>query len=169
MSEEEKSLFDEIQDYEDISGLYEESDEAEEESNLLIGTQYDAPSAEQTFVNTKDGTVVDKKELTPLDIIKSFAKQTGNVIQDPRKSCKYCMERGYEGFDSKTKMPIPCRCLFRGKTEAQQNNDRLTDATNNRIHVSREQRRKMKKVLLKNYKKNKNAIYNNIDPEQKNG
>jgi hypothetical protein len=31
----------------------------------------------------------------------------------PSKGCRHCYGRGYEGWDSATRLPVPCRCMYR--------------------------------------------------------
>jgi len=127
-------------------------DEFESGEGLLTGAKYDVPDSADKFVDTKDGTVVDKKDLTPFQMIKAIAKQNNQNIKDPDKGCRKCYGRGYEGLDSQTKMPIPCRCLFRGKTASEKEADTMYDAKNNPGKIGRNQKRRMQAFLLKQYK-----------------
>ena len=120
---------------------------------LLTGSKYDIPDSKDTFVNTGDGSVVKKEDLSPFEIIKAVAKENGTKIQEPRKGCNHCNGRGFEGIDAKTKMPIPCRCIFRGKTKSEQEGENMYDAANKQhMKISRKQKRRMQRVLLSNYK-----------------
>jgi hypothetical protein len=119
---------------------------------LLTKSQYDVPDSADTFIDTKNGKVINKKDLTPFQMIKSIAKQNGNQIKDPNKSCTHCYGRGYDGLDSETNMPIPCRCLFRGKSETEKSDELMYDSKNMQRKTNRDQRRRMSKALFKQFK-----------------
>jgi len=128
-------------------------DEFESQEGLWTGnTKYDVPDNADKFVDTKDGTVVDKEDLTPFQMIKAVAKQNNHNIKDPDKGCRKCYGRGYEGMDSETKMPIPCRCLFRGKTEKEKEADMMYDMKNNPGKLTGLQKRRVAKALFKQFK-----------------
>jgi len=133
-------------------------DEFESGEGLLTGAKYEAPDNADKFVNTQDGTVVDKKDLTPFQMIKAIAKQNNHPIQNPSPGCKKCYGRGYEGFDSATKMPIPCRCLFRGKSNDEKANNMMYDMKNNPGKISRGQKRRMQQLLLNRFRTQKKLI-----------
>jgi hypothetical protein len=137
-----------------------ENDIEESDGSLLINSRYDIPDNADTFVDTKDGSVVKKEDMTPFQIIKAIAKQNNLNIKDPSKSCKHCYGRGYESIDSATKMPIPCRCLFRGKTDQEKMSEAMYDSKKNTGRISRQQKRKMRKLLLNNYKLQKKFMLN---------
>lgn len=133
-------------------------DDFESGEGLLTGTKYDVPDSADKFVDTKDGTVIDKKDLSPFQMIKAIAKQNNHNIKEPSKGCKKCYGRGFEGFDSETKMPVPCRCLFRGKSEQEKSADMMYDMKNHPGKITRSQKRKMQKILLKQFKLQKKII-----------
>jgi len=138
-----------------------EDDIEESDGSLLTNSRYDIPDNADTFVDTKDGSVVKKEDMTPFQIIKAIAQQNSLSIKDPSKSCKNCYGRGYESIDSATKMPIPCRCLFRGKTDQEKMAEAMYDSKKNNGRISRQQKRKMRKLLLNNYKLQKKFMLNN--------
>lgn len=135
-----------------------------ESGGLLTDAQYDVPEDADKFVDVKDGQVIDKDKLTPFQIIKSVAEQNGNKIKDPYKGCKHCYGRGFEGKDLKTQMPIPCRCLFRGRTEEEKSKD---DFYGSQIgyKLNRTQRRKISKNIFKNFKLQRKLLKNKIFDE----
>jgi len=141
-------------------------DEFESGEGLLTGSNYDVPDNVDKFVDTKDGTVVDKKDLTPFQMIKAIAKQNNHTIKDPSKGCKKCHGRGYEGIDSETNMPIPCRCLFRGKSAKEKEADNMYDAKNNPGKIGRNQKRRMQQILLKQFRLQKNLIKKITDKKE---
>lgn len=124
-----------------------------ESGDLLTNVNYDVPTNEDAFVDGSAGNIIKKDDMTPFEIIKAIAKENGVDIQDPSKGCKKCHGRGYEGFETKTKMPFPCRCLYRNRTEIDKMNENLYDSEKMNKHISRAQRRRMAKFLKNNFKK----------------
>lgn len=141
-------------------------DDFESGEGLLTDATYDVPDIADKFVDTKDGTVIDKKDLTPFQMIKAIAKQNNHTIKDPSKSCKKCYGRGYESMDTKTKMPIPCRCLFRGKSAEEKEADLMYDSKNNPGKISRTQKRRMQRVLLNQFNFQKKLIRKITDKKE---
>jgi len=135
-----------------IESSNDDDDDYDSSEGLLTGAKYESPDTADKFVDTKDGKVIDKENLTPFQIIKSIAKQNNHEIKDPAEGCKKCYGRGYEGMDSETQMPIPCRCLFRGKSEKEREMDLMYDSKNNQGKIVRTQKRRMKAFLLKQYR-----------------
>jgi len=129
-------------------------EESETGEGLLTGAKYEVPTDAGAFVDTKDGKVIKREDLTPFQLIKAIADQNGYKIKNPDKSCRHCYGRGYEALDSKTQMPILCRCLFRGRTLEEKRSDELKDSK--QILVTRAQRRKIAKSLLKQIRSKKN-------------
>lgn len=168
----ETNFNEELKNPENINGLFipssVEDDNIEEESDgsLLTSSRYDIPDNADTFVDTKDGSVVKKEDLTPFQIIKAIAQQNNLNIKDPSKSCKHCYGRGYESIDSATKMPIPCRCLFRGKTDQEKMSEAMYDSKKNNGRISRNQKRRMKQFLLKNYKLQRKFMLNKHENDE---
>lgn len=81
--------------------------------------------------------------LTDFDKIKATAKVMGIKIQDPRKNCKNCYGRGYTGFNTLTKQPITCHCIF---PKAQTQEEQLNQLVNGpQVVPNRAMRRKMEK------------------------
>lgn len=91
--------------------MAEEKFENEFNLNEYSDQQYEVNDVEE-FIDTETGTIVDKEKLTPLDAIKAVAKKLGQIVKNPRSGCRKCYGRGYIGRDSKTKMPIPCNCIY---------------------------------------------------------
>lgn len=83
------------------------------EDDLFLGGGYSAPEKKEAVLNTTSGKLEDIKELPILEQIKIAAKKFNITMNDsPKKNCKKCYERGYVGFNSEDKTPIPCNCLF---------------------------------------------------------
>jgi len=143
----------ELQAPDEVSMYQPESfDDEFESSGLLTDSKYEVPETSESFIDTGEGKIINKDEMTPFQIIKSLAQQNNQEVKDPKKNCKYCHERGYEGLDAKTKMPIPCRCLFRGKSENEKMEESLYDSEKNQHRISREQKRRMSKFFTKQMK-----------------
>jgi len=87
------------------------------------------------LVDKDKNEVIDNTNTTPWMIIKAVAERTGITVKDPRKDCKNCYGRGYIGFNSKSKEPVPCSCIF---TAEQKEKDRP-------FKMNRAQKRKMEK------------------------
>lgn len=136
-------------------------DDYETSEGLLTKSNYVVPEDAGKFIDVKDGQVIDKDKLTPFQIIKSVAEQNGNKIKDPDKSCKHCYGRGFEGKDLKTQMPIPCRCLFRGRTEEEKSKDDFYGSQIDR-KLNHAQKRKISKTLFKNFKLQRKLLKNKI-------
>ena len=111
------------------------------------GQSYDIPEIKEEFVDVEKGEVVDKKNIPPIEIIRALANKYNYKIADPSKGCSHCNGRGYDGVDKDTKQFIPCRCLFRNRTERQRHSDEA-DA-NSRIKINRKQRRNFKPAMKK--------------------
>jgi hypothetical protein len=112
---------------------------------------YDLPEQREAFVDVEKGTVVDKKDIPPLEIIKAVANKQGIKLNLSAKGCHHCYDRKYIGFDSATKQPIPCSCLFRGRADDEKIKDNTAFATHtfNRAK-KREMRKNLKKFLRLN-------------------
>lgn len=111
------------------------------------GQAYAAPKDRDEFVDVEKGEVVDKKDIPPIEIIKEWAKRCNVPISDPNKSCKHCYGRGYSGTDAATHAPIPCSCLFRGRTAKEKYDE--TQRSQSMIKLNHESRRRMKKEIHK--------------------
>lgn len=133
-------------------------DDEYETGSLFTDAKYDVPDNADAFVETGEGKVIKRENMNPFEMIKAIAKENGTEIKDPRKSCKYCFERGYEGIETTTKMPVPCRCLFRGKTEEQKKQEGLYDSGRLNGKITRRQRRAMARMLKKNFKNQRKII-----------
>lgn len=149
---EEKSKVDEVLDQEENQLFVPENfDDEYESGGLFTGAKYDTPDDADAFVETGEGKIIKREDMTPFEIIKSIAKENGTELKDPKKDCKYCYERGYEGFETITKMPVPCRCLFRGKTEKEKEAEGVYDSGRINGRITRRQRRAMARMLKKNF------------------
>jgi predicted HTH domain antitoxin len=118
------------------------------DNDLLTTEKYDIPVDADVFIDTKGGDVTKKEDMTPWEIIKSMAQHNKVSIREPNNGCIHCYGRGFEGLDSKTKMPIPCRCIFRGRTEEQKNKESYFNSSIPK-RISREQKRNMSKFIHK--------------------
>lgn len=125
----------------------EDVDDSFEEINGFIEDEtYDDIGAEEAFVDTSEGKILDKDDVLPFDIIKAIATENGYEINDPAKGCKTCYGRGYQGIESKTRMPIPCPCIYPKKTQAEKDNEDFGDSQQNpflKRKPNREIRRRM--------------------------
>lgn len=112
--------------------------------------KYELPPQEEVVVSNK-GEVLDKKNLTPFQIIKLVAAQNQIEINDPNPSCKHCYGRGYLGVEHLTKKPVPCSCVFPEQSLNQKVNDKIVDAKflNGNPNPNRKQRREYDKILKK--------------------
>ena len=99
------------------------------DNSELYGQSYDLPEDKSGIMDTKTGDVISSDELTPLDVIKAVAKETGIELRDPNEGCKKCYGRGYIGRDSMTKQPIPCTCIYPAKSEDDEIQDRIAEQT----------------------------------------
>ena len=128
-------------------------DDFVEDEGILTGEQYDVPEDVDGFVDADTGEILKREDMTPWQIIKAIAKQNNVQIRNPAKGCNHCYEKGYEGLDHSTKMPVPCRCLFRGKTEKEKQVEAYYDASKMTKKISREQKRKMSKFIKSAFRK----------------
>ena len=107
---------------------------------------YELPEKREAFVDVEKGEVVDKKDISPLEMIIAIANRQGVKLNLTVKGCKICYDRKYIGFDSNTHAPVPCPCLFRGRSPEQKMADSTAWAT---YSFNRHKRRMMKKGLKK--------------------
>ncbi|MFA5484929.1 MAG: hypothetical protein WC260_01645 [Candidatus Pacearchaeota archaeon] len=125
-----------------------------ENKKQFYGHDYESPKEESGILDKNTGEVIDTKNLSPFDVIKTVAEQTGVEIRDPRKSCKSCYGRGYIGRDSFTKQPIPCTCINIPKTTNEKESENFTwRQMNYGNKLNRQQRRREEKYRKKLYKK----------------
>lgn len=122
----------------------EEDTEEVEEGRLLTDQKYEIPKDEDKFIDTAKGEFIDKSKLTPFDVIRAVAKQTGTKIKNPRSGCKHCYGRGYIGWDYKTKAPIPCNCIYPPKTPDQKLQDNKEQTS---IYLTRKTIKQLKKLI----------------------
>ena len=87
------------------------ADDNFEEGDSLVGEKYVAPAKDEKFIDVHKGTVIDKKDVSPLLQIKAFFESTNTKYREPRSGCGKCYGRGYTGFNTTTQAWIPCRCM----------------------------------------------------------
>jgi len=149
---EKKSKVDEVLDQEENQLFVPENfDDEYESGGLFTDAKYDTPDDADAFVETGEGKVIKREDMTPFEIIKSIAKENGTELKDPKESCRYCYGRGYEGLESVTKSPVPCRCLFRGKTKKEKESESAYDSGKINRKITRSQKRAMARMLKKNF------------------
>lgn len=150
---EEKSKINEVLD-QDENHLFapENFDDEYESTGLFTDAKYDIPDDADAFVETGEGKIIKKEDMTPFEIIKSIAKENGTELKEPKESCNKCYGRGYEGFETITKMPIPCRCLFRGKTDKEKDAENVYNSGKINGKITRRQKRSIARILKKNLK-----------------
>ena len=93
------------------------ADDNFEEGDSLVGEKYVAPAKDEKFIDVHKGTVIDKKDVSPLLQIKAFFESTNTKYREPRSGCGKCYGRGYTGFNTTTQAWIPCRCMSIPQTE----------------------------------------------------
>lgn len=128
-------------------------DDEFESTGLLTGEKYNVPTDVDGFIDSDTGEVLKREDMTPWQIIKSIAKQNNVQVREPSKGCNHCYGRGYESIESDTKMPVPCRCIFRGRTPVEKQKEEYWDKSRMNQKVSRLQRRHMAKFLRSSFKK----------------
>lgn len=132
--------------------------------------QYDLPESEDKFLDTAKGEVIEKEDISPFEIIKAVAEQTGNEVRDPRPSCKHCYGRGYIGRDAATKMPIPCNCIYPNRTPNEKVTEALYDQNKINGRFNRKQRRRMMLHFNKELRKaRRKAIKQEEKPDDRDG
>jgi hypothetical protein len=131
----------------DVGEEEEESTEEVEDGRLLTGQKYEAPTDKDKFIDTAKGELIDKSKLTDWDVIKAVAKQTNTEIRNPRSGCKHCYGRGYIGWDSVTKAPVPCRCIYPPKTEDQLMQEAHIDQKNAPKVFNKKTYKQLKKLI----------------------
>jgi len=133
-------------------------DEEFDSGGLLTQSQYEIPETADAFMDS-EGKVINKEDMTPFEIIKAIAVQNKHTLKDPKKNCKHCFERGYESIDSVTKMPVPCRCLFRGNTEAEKMAHEYYDSQKMQGGTNRAWKRLAAKTIASQFRHMKKAGY----------
>ncbi len=121
--------------------------------NNKYETDYTLPKPSEVFIDTHSGEVVNKNSISDIDVIEAMAVKNGVNIAKPKKGCKHCYGLGREGYDSKTKAPIPCRCLFRKASKEEKNSNSAASSIYN--GWNREMKRRMGKA-------NRNRVKNSI-------
>lgn len=132
---------------------FEDFEEDYDSDSLLTDVKYDKPTDTNAYIDTTEGRIIKREDMTLWEIIKEIAKENETDIKDPKENCKHCLGRGYDGVDSETKMPVPCRCLFRGKTKKEIETENAYDGGKLNRKVTREQRRRMTRFLKKTFDK----------------
>lgn len=108
--------------------------------------EYDLPKVEPVLIDPTTNSVIDKSNLTPVQIIKLAAQAMGQQVRDPNKDCKKCLGRGYVALKASTKEPIPCECMFIW-TKEQKDFSRAYFETNRTYN--RTERRRIEKMQRK--------------------
>lgn len=121
------------------------SKDKKREENLLFNQQYEMPEDKDGFIDESTGEIIEKKDLKPIDVIKAVAKQMGQTINDPNPKCSKCFGRGFTARDSKTKVPIPCTCIYPPKTMEEKQNDK--NIGNKFASMLRKQKRRMMRAI----------------------
>lgn len=133
-----------------VDTQYEDDDEGE--SISPVGAGYSSISSVNAVVDqsTNSVSVVENKPKTVFDVMKLQADAMGFMIRDPKKNCNKCYGRGYVSMDSKTKQPIPCKCIFPPLThEEKLKNDDMANKIS-MTNMNRESKRRMEKTFRKN-------------------
>jgi len=130
-----------------------DGDEFEDDSEGY-GDQYVGPAKRESFID-EQGNVIDKSDVTPLDVIKLTAQEANITIKDPAPSCKRCYGRGYTGIESKSRQPRPCSCIYPPRCPNDEANENIYDAMHINASPNREQRRRMKKNMIRLMKQQK--------------
>lgn len=120
---------------------------------ISYGQDYNLPESKEAYLDPTKGAIVDKKDISPFEIIKALAEQTGTIIQKPKSGCRSCHGRGYTSRDLKTQMPIPCACIYPTKNDNDKINEKLYDDKRVNERLNNAQRRNLKKALMKEQKK----------------
>ena len=120
------------------------------DDNYMNKDDYNIIPADEVFVDTENDTIVTQSDLEvkPFDVIKSVAEHLGQTVKDPTPGCKHCQGRGYIGRDAETKMPIPCKCI-----QPNFNKDNSVEMYNRTRKLSRTERRKRDRMIIKDMKK----------------
>lgn len=151
-----------------------------DDGESLIGEKYKAPQKDEKFVDVQKGTVVDKKDVSPLLQIKAFLESNNIPMGQPKSGCRKCYGRGYVGFETLSKTWVPCGCLFPVLTKAQRDAEerrmivegKLNNAPANQRMYRRMQKKAFKKLLHRKYLellKNPNSSKTETEQEVANG
>lgn len=124
-----------------------------DDGDSLIGEKYKAPEKDQKFVDVHKGTIVDKKDVSPLMQIKAFHESNGIKIGEPKSGCRKCYGRGYTGFEIMTKTWIPCGCLFPAQTKVQRDAEEHRMITEGKLNNTPANRRMLRRMQKKAYNK----------------
>jgi hypothetical protein len=135
---------------------YDDDDYAE--GNIVTG-KYITPKTKAGTINTLTNEVTEEKDLAPWDVIVSMAKVMNITIQDPKKSCKRCLGRGWAGRDVNTHHPVPCNCIFPVRTPNEKAQDANAGQRMAMANMNRKQRRYMEKA-------NRNMIRRSVKQQQ---
>lgn len=138
-----------------------------EDINKIDG--YALPTPKEVIFDTEKGAVVEE-DLAPLELLKLSAEKAGIKIKDPNPNCKKCYGRGYVGFESGSKIPRGCNCLFTKEDLEQQRGNILLNKKTTRVlmdmnirHIKSRKENQVKSMGLvcvdKNLFKNKKGIF----------
>jgi hypothetical protein len=132
------------------------------ESLNMYSSQYNLPDQKESYVDIVKGEVVDKKDLSPYDMIKVVAQQNNVKLRGPQKGCKHCYGRGYVGFDAHNNQPIPCGCIYFPKSPKEKEMERMNDSKKYGVKLSRKERRRYERRAAKQMLKNKDGFIKSL-------
>jgi hypothetical protein len=107
---------------------------------------YELPEQKEEFIDVEKNAIINKKDISPIEIIKAVANKNGIKLYLGAKGCHHCHDRKYIGFNAITHEPIPCSCLYRGRTTEQKQQDLTSWSTHT---FNRAKKREMKKGMRK--------------------
>lgn len=124
----------------DISGILEDfNTEYSEDSNSEIENDIEVDRYHNDKVQIK----------TPMDLFRHFAASMNTELKDPKPGCKKCYGRGYTAIDTKSKYPVPCRCIFKSQDLNRRDAETMTKMLQN-VNLNRTQKRAQEKWARKN-------------------
>lgn len=83
--------------------------------NKKTNEGYLIPDDDENVISVKNDQVIDTEKfinLHPLKKLQMVSEQLGIVMKEPISNCKSCYGLGYVSIESKTKIPIPCKCIY---------------------------------------------------------
>lgn len=97
---------------------------------------YDIPEVESVILDTETNEIVEQKELSPIEIMKTAAEKAKITILDPDPNCGKCFGRGYTGLVAGTTMPVACKCIFPEEDWEKSKNHFVNNRANRKRMVS---------------------------------
>lgn len=86
--------------------------EEEQEFGEVIGVNTGSPKQLKEASIDINPVTGERVELNALEKIKFASEKFGIKLNDVDKDCKKCYGRGYTGIESKTGVPVPCKCII---------------------------------------------------------